>query len=453
MDALVRGNARIEGKPDPMEPAVEKGKGRYSMLFLRAIDAALGFTPEERPQTVAEWKRLFPTAEKTQPVTKTTHRSQADTVTVVDEEGQASTIPGKHDQNIVKWLLAGLIVALIAIGFHLLLPWKSAIKPAPEQQQTTEAKQQQILQEAVRKTLEAEAQRKQQEEQVRLAQEAEAKKVQEEQERLAALKKQEKERLEQERAQAEEAEAARRKQQRIEKLLTEADKAMAASRLTSPAGDNALEYLQSVLKLDADNLRARQGIGRVQSRYLKLAESAGQQGEWSKAEFYINKADIIQPGAETVFMARDKLAKQKAKEEKERIKLAELERKRIEEEKKIIEEDRRQAELAFVQPTLDRAMTRDEIISAFSGKTVEGYHIKKSFSFTRYYDPDGTLEAVSKKKGVRVGQWSAVEGMLCEDFGRKKCRRVVEQGEAVKKFGADGILSVTYNKFMLGKKL
>ncbi|TNF99393.1 MAG: hypothetical protein EP297_05665, partial [Gammaproteobacteria bacterium] len=341
MDAIVRGHARIEGKTDPMEPAVEIGKGRYSEAFLRAIDAALGFTPGERPQTVAEWKNQFPTAEKTQPSTRTKPRSQADIPTVVDEERQTPTMARK--QGTTKWLLVGLIVAGIAVGIYFLQPWKSATTSAPEQQ-TTEAEQQQIVQEAVRRALEAEAQRKQQEEQARLVREAEAKKDQEEQERLAAQKAKEQARLEQERARAAKAEADRHKQQRIEDLLTEADKALAASRLSSPAGNNAMEYLQSVLKLDADNLRARQGIGRVQSRYLELAESAGKQGEWSKAEFYINKADAIEPGAEAVFVAKEKLARQQAEAEKERIKLAELERNRIEEEKKRIEEAKRRAE-------------------------------------------------------------------------------------------------------------
>ena len=47
--------------------------------------------------------------------------------------------------------------------------------------------------------------------------------------------------------------------QSVYELLARADKALAASRLTSPAGDNAMEYLQAVLKLDADNLQARRG--------------------------------------------------------------------------------------------------------------------------------------------------------------------------------------------------
>lgn len=60
LDAMARVNARIESLPDPLEPAAVIGEGRYSVRFLSAIDAALAFTPDERPRTVAEWLEMFP---------------------------------------------------------------------------------------------------------------------------------------------------------------------------------------------------------------------------------------------------------------------------------------------------------------------------------------------------------------------------------------------------------
>ena len=76
-------------------------------------------------------------------------------------------------------------------------------------------------------------------------------------------------------------------------------------------------------------------------------------------------------------------------------------------------------------------MSKDEIIAAFSGKTVEGYNHKKDFTFYRYYDPNGTLYCVSDKKGKREGKWSAKSGKLCEDLGRYKCRIVKKKGDEV----------------------
>lgn len=43
-------------RSDPMLPAVEAGKGRYGLPFLAAIDWALRPQPEQRPQSIAEWR-------------------------------------------------------------------------------------------------------------------------------------------------------------------------------------------------------------------------------------------------------------------------------------------------------------------------------------------------------------------------------------------------------------
>jgi serine/threonine protein kinase len=54
-DAMQRVNAMVGGK-DPYVKATEVGKYRYSERFLRAIDYALAFHSEERPQSIAEWR-------------------------------------------------------------------------------------------------------------------------------------------------------------------------------------------------------------------------------------------------------------------------------------------------------------------------------------------------------------------------------------------------------------
>jgi serine/threonine protein kinase len=327
VDAIVRGNARIEGKPDPMKPALEIGSERYSEAFLRAIDAALGFTPEERPQSVAEWRKLFPSSEMHQPVAKTGTRSQQDIATVVNEDLKVTLQPGKP--GVVMWTLAGLVLVVVIVGAFYLFKSEQFIPSVPEPQQTSEVDQQRIIQQAVERALEAEAERKQQQEQNRLAKQAEVKKAQQAQEQALATTGEGNERL---------------RQQQIDDLLTKADKALAASRLTSPADDNATKYLKEVLRLDSENLRASQGIGQVINRYLNLAEDASRQGEWNKAKFYLNKADSIEPGTESVDLARQILLQQQAEAEKKRHQLAEIERKRLEQEQKRIQATKLQAE-------------------------------------------------------------------------------------------------------------
>ncbi|MEO5344775.1 MAG: serine/threonine-protein kinase [Magnetococcus sp. YQC-9] len=59
-ESTSRSNAvYARGMKDPLIPAVEVGKGRYSVLFLRAIDHALAIREKDRPQNIAEWRKEF----------------------------------------------------------------------------------------------------------------------------------------------------------------------------------------------------------------------------------------------------------------------------------------------------------------------------------------------------------------------------------------------------------
>lgn len=60
VDAILRGEAQLDGRRDPLKPAAEVGKGKYSPRFLLAIDQALRFSPSERPRDIASWRRDFP---------------------------------------------------------------------------------------------------------------------------------------------------------------------------------------------------------------------------------------------------------------------------------------------------------------------------------------------------------------------------------------------------------
>lgn len=51
--------ALVTKKPDPLTSAMEVGAGRYSDSFLQAIDSALSFKPDDRPQDLSEWRGAF----------------------------------------------------------------------------------------------------------------------------------------------------------------------------------------------------------------------------------------------------------------------------------------------------------------------------------------------------------------------------------------------------------
>ncbi|MCZ6804562.1 MAG: hypothetical protein O7D86_11700 [Proteobacteria bacterium] len=59
MDAIDRSKSILQTSKDTIVTASEIAKGRYSGRFLNAIDHALKFKSEDRPQTVSEWKREF----------------------------------------------------------------------------------------------------------------------------------------------------------------------------------------------------------------------------------------------------------------------------------------------------------------------------------------------------------------------------------------------------------
>jgi serine/threonine protein kinase len=59
MDAVDRSNALLKRRNDTFIPSIEFGKGKYSERFLKAIDHALKFNIEDRPQNIAAWHKEF----------------------------------------------------------------------------------------------------------------------------------------------------------------------------------------------------------------------------------------------------------------------------------------------------------------------------------------------------------------------------------------------------------
>ncbi len=93
------------------------------------------------------------------------------------------------------------------------------------------------------------------------------------------------------------AEAAAIKQsQEIEKLLDLAERALQQDRLLIPADNNAHDYYQQVLALDADSTAARTGLEQIVRRYAFFAERALDQHDEAKTRLYIERGLRVQPG-------------------------------------------------------------------------------------------------------------------------------------------------------------
>ena len=84
-------------------------------------------------------------------------------------------------------------------------------------------------------------------------------------------------------------------QQRVSKLLTSAEKALAQYRLTTPSGDNAHHYYEEVLVLDPGNKSALAGIDHIVEQYSKMAKAELGTGDYRKADAYVSRGLTVQP--------------------------------------------------------------------------------------------------------------------------------------------------------------
>jgi len=145
---------------------------------------------------------------------------------------------------------------------------------------------------------------------------AEAKAVEEEKRRLAEAKavEEEKRRLAEAKAAEEEEKKAARVDD-IDGLLEKAKKALAANRLTTPAGDNAAEYAGRVLSMQAGHPGAMRILQEAVGRYVALGEVALSTGRLDNARRYQRTAEKLVkdyglPDAELRKLAARVLAKQ-----------------------------------------------------------------------------------------------------------------------------------------------
>ena len=85
----------------------------------------------------------------------------------------------------------------------------------------------------------------------------------------------------------------------VEELLRSAESALAANRLTTPAGNNALHFYNEVLKLDPRDRQAIEGSARVVNRYIQFAQEKLSRDDLTTARRYLDKALEIDPDNRT----------------------------------------------------------------------------------------------------------------------------------------------------------
>ena len=96
-------------------------------------------------------------------------------------------------------------------------------------------------------------------------------------------------------------------QQRIQGLLDDAEKAMAAGDLNRTPGDCAYDKYRAVLRIDGNNAKALAGMNRIPVRAKELFEQAIKNGTPHKARDYIDAISQSDPGDAALPALRDRL--------------------------------------------------------------------------------------------------------------------------------------------------
>ena len=290
--SIDRSETIVHDEKDAYIPASNMKDGNYSEKFLRAVDHALAFKIQDRPQTISEWQKEFsitdddidtiPVADAQaeashdvatqkldqpeQATVKITDEMKEETEKIVDDEKTlplSSQVTNKSVFTNRKYQIAA-VVSLTIIGAVVFLPGdeeKSPIKKEPV---------------AAVEVGEADAVEAIPEEDVIIEDSIDAE-----------------------------------NQQKIQKLLSLAEEDIKALRLTNPKENNALDKYLAVLKLDENNEDAVAGIQTVSDKYVSLAYGAIESNKLDKAERYLAKAEKITPYSERIKNAQTSLQAKK----------------------------------------------------------------------------------------------------------------------------------------------
>jgi serine/threonine protein kinase len=283
---------------DRLMPAEQAGSGRYSRSFLRAIDAALVVRPEDRPQTVAEWR---PMLDKTLAPKALEARDPEN----VDDEDDYVPDYGTPQERSRTWIYATAgVVSVLVLGTLALAgigymannandPRRAAVAsnpaaPSPARDQVMPlppaedaAAREARMREDERRVAEQIAATRAAEEQrardaARQREEARQEQARQEQERQSAATRQ----TEEQRRAAQQQEQARQLQARQEQARQEQERQAAAAR----AAEEARQREAVVRQEQAKQEQARQEAARQEAARAEQAKQEQARQEAARAE-------------------------------------------------------------------------------------------------------------------------------------------------------------------------
>ncbi len=258
-DAVERSHALAQRESDTYRSGELAFRVQYSPGFVAAVDHALRFRIQDRPQSVAEWRREFALPESplaTRLASPLTYGPLlgAEEATRPGATATPAASPPISPRTVVvprrSLFVGGTLLVAVTAGVVLL----ARQLPAPVRTPTTAATiDRQPLDNAALT--------------------------------LAA---------------------------RVEDLLTRASIDVEAARYTEPAGTNAYEKYRDVLALDPSNEAAQNGIAHLARRYLELARRDIESGRLTRAETFLARAEALDPGQLETIAAREALTRREA---------------------------------------------------------------------------------------------------------------------------------------------
>jgi len=424
-----RVNAVMDGT-DILKPAVEVASSEYSPAFLSAIDWALEFLPENRPQSVDEWRvvlagrgtrraptvvpnvttdfaRAAPTEVRVEPAQSATGGASAAPAAATGTGGasarpaarKSSGRPGKSTAGGTSGMVAtdriapparpggrsdpqpkrrdsrGLgrrvaEVAAVVLIIAAMGAWYFLTQPTDR---VPARKPVAAIDDSAQDTEKVPSA-----ELLAASRIAEQKAATESQARIDQQRAREKAAREAELEKARAAAEYERKRADIEQMLRAATADLAADRLTTPADKNAFSRFRTVLTLDPANEAALEGLHNILRRYLVLAKAAANDNNFDLARRYLDKAGAVSPGAESIAAARVALdtRKKSYQEEQQRIEVetrqaAQEERQRIADARRATEEERKRLEAARLAAEEERRRIRAEREAEIERKQTE----------------------------------------------------------------------------------
>jgi serine/threonine protein kinase len=270
--AIDRSEVIVHDMKDCYLPVSNLNNGRYTNQFLAAIDHALAFKADDRPQNVVEWRSEFGITEDdipTMTVSGSLSTSDEATVKLVQEETVTLKIVSDSEEKTEKvesvagtkvskskWVTGVFIISASIIFGLIIFSGKKEVyldnenKTSPVVQALSKPEQP-VVEDM----------------------------VEPEEERVLFTTDE---------------------QARIKELLLRAEEDISKLRLTKPNENNALNKYLSVLMIDENNIEANEGVRFISDKYVSLAYGAMQSNELAKADAYIDKAKSIYPESDKI---------------------------------------------------------------------------------------------------------------------------------------------------------